>query len=168
MRKKVCMLGSFAVGKTALIKRFVCSQYSDAYLSTVGVKISCRRLDVDNQPMELVLWDLEGRDAYGEINFSYLRGADALLLVADGTRKDSLQTCLNLREQAKTGAIPYMLLVNKFDIQDKWAITAQDIIKLQEQGVPMMHTSAKTGLNVEDAFMDLARMLLKEPQSHAI
>jgi len=42
IQKKICMLGSFAVGKTSLIRRFVESIYSEAYHTTVGVKIDKR------------------------------------------------------------------------------------------------------------------------------
>lgn len=39
VKKKVCMLGSFGVGKTSLIRKFVHNAYSDRYVSTVGVKV---------------------------------------------------------------------------------------------------------------------------------
>ena len=46
IQKKVCMLGSFAVGKTSLVRRYVESIYSDAYQTTVGVKVDKKELKV--------------------------------------------------------------------------------------------------------------------------
>ncbi|MGL5074895.1 MAG: Rab family GTPase, partial [Waterburya sp.] len=46
--KKICLLGDFNVGKTSLIRRFVEDKFSDQYLSTVGVKVSRKSIDIKN------------------------------------------------------------------------------------------------------------------------
>jgi GTPase SAR1 and related small G proteins len=61
INKKICMLGSFSVGKTSMVQRFVYSVFSDNYLSTVGVKISKKQINIDGTDLNMVLWDLEGR-----------------------------------------------------------------------------------------------------------
>ena len=75
--KKICLIGAFCVGKTALIQRFVHSIFSDRYLSTLGVKISKKQLVIDGVELTMVIWDLEGKDDYASVNFSYLRGHGA-------------------------------------------------------------------------------------------
>ena len=87
LQKKICMLGSFAVGKTSLIRRYVESIYSDAYHTTVGVKIDKKTLTVNEQEVNLVLWDLYGEDEFQKMKWSYVRGSSGYLLVADGTRR---------------------------------------------------------------------------------
>src|ERR1700675_4666549 len=87
LQKKVCMIGSFSVGKTSLIQRFVSSIFSDRYLTTVGVKIDKKVVRVDGEDVTLVLWDLYGEDEFQKMRMSYLRGASGYLLVADGTRR---------------------------------------------------------------------------------
>ena len=58
--KKICLLGDFAVGKTSLVRRFVDNQFSDTYLSTIGVKISRKLLSVEeNHTLQIIIWDLE-------------------------------------------------------------------------------------------------------------
>ncbi|MDR2076048.1 MAG: GTP-binding protein [Desulfovibrio sp.] len=160
--KKICMLGAFAVGKTALVQRYVHSIFSDRYLSTVGVKISKKNVTLDNQEISLVLWDLEGKDTYTEVNISYLRGAMGFFIVADGTRRDTLDTALNLRTLALnlTGPVPHSLLLNKADLAPAWEVTTEDLAALREGGLPIFETSAKTGLGVEEAFAALARDML--------
>ncbi len=163
--KKVCMVGAFSVGKTALVRRYVHSFFSDRYLSTVGVKISKKTLTVNDTPLNLLLWDLEGQDDYyGEINTSYLRGAMGLIVVADGVRSESLTIALSVRETALNciGPVPNLLLLNKVDLSETWSVPETAIESLEKDGLRVMKTSAKTGLNVEEAFMTLATEMLGE------
>jgi GTPase SAR1 family protein len=62
LQKKICMLGGFSVGKTSLVKRFVASVFSEAYLTTVGVKIDKKTVHLGERAVNLILWDLAGED----------------------------------------------------------------------------------------------------------
>ena len=161
--KKVCMLGGFSVGKTSLVERYVHSLFSDKYLSTVGVKISKKMLAVDGTDVTLVLWDMEGKDIYANVNLSYLRGAMGFFTVADGTRRETLEMAVTLRKTALevAGDIPSCLLVNKADLKDHWEISESMLAPLADQGIPVLQTSAKSGLGVEEAFAVLTRNMLK-------
>jgi small GTP-binding protein len=68
--KKICMVGAFSVGKSALIERFVHSVFSDRYLSTVGVKISKKVVALEGEEMTIVLWDMEGKDDFAVVKMS--------------------------------------------------------------------------------------------------
>jgi small GTP-binding protein len=162
--KKVCLLGGFAVGKTSLVERYVYSIFSDTYLSTIGVKISKKAFSLDGTDTMLILWDMEGEDAYADVNLAYLRGAMGFFVVADGTRKETLETALNLRRAALeiTGQAPSCLLINKADIAETWEITEAMLAPLAGQGVNVRRTSAKTGMGVEEAFAGLIREMLKQ------
>lgn len=61
LQKKICMLGGFSVGKTSLVRRYVHSVFSDAYLTTVGVKIDKKIVTLPDRTVNLILWDLAGR-----------------------------------------------------------------------------------------------------------
>ncbi|CAN5885157.1 hypothetical protein BH20PSE1_BH20PSE1_21790 [soil metagenome] len=80
LQKKICMLGFFGVGKTSLVRRYVCSVFSDTYLTTVGVKID-KTVTVREQTLNLLLWDIAGADDISALRISYLRGAVGYLLV---------------------------------------------------------------------------------------
>src|ERR1044072_3501468 len=119
VQKKICMLGTFAVGKTSLVRRFVQSIYSDKYHTTVGVKIDKKLVDLDEaQKMMMMLWDFEGAEQAHELRKSYLRGASGYLLVADGTRKETLYKALEIQARAADtiGPVPFLLLINKADL----------------------------------------------------
>jgi len=162
LQKKVCLLGSFAVGKTSLVSRFVRSIFSEAYHTTVGVKVDDKVVRVGEQELRLVLWDLHGEDQFQRLRSTYLRGAAGLLFVADGTRPRTLETAASLRDDATTavGSVPHLLLLNKADLTDAWAVDAAGEATLRERGWRVLRTSAKDGSGVEEAFAWLARELV--------
>lgn len=166
IQKKVCLLGTFAVGKTSLVRRFVDSIYSDKYHTTVGVKIDKRVVTGGDGEMTLMIWDVEGVETQQELRTSYLRGASGYLLVADGTRRDTLQQAISIQQRAEEilGRVPYVLLLNKADLSDQWEIEAEQSESLRNNGWEIITTSAKTGLGVEEAFHLLAGKMKEAAQ----
>ena len=159
LQNKICMLGGFGVGKTSLVSRFVSSVFSDRYLTTVGVKIDKKKVSLDSGEMTLMLWDIYGQDEFQTVRDSYLRGATGYLLVADGTRYSTLDTAVALQKRAESviGRVPFLLLLNKRDLDREWQVDEQTLVTLADQGWRVVKTSAKTGEGVEDAFTTLAR-----------
>jgi small GTP-binding protein len=162
-QKKVCMLGAFSVGKTSLVKRFVQSIFSETYLTTVGVKIDKKNVELSDRIVTLILWDLAGEDDIASLRMSYLRGSAGYVLVADGTRPSTLEIALSLRRrvEADFGALPFVLLVNKSDLREQWAISDEDVEGLRGNGWWVQSTSARTGEGVEDAFRALAERVAR-------
>jgi signal recognition particle receptor subunit beta len=80
------------------------------------------------------------------------------VLVADGTRPSTLDVALSLRDrvEADFGSLPFVLLLNKSDLKEEWAIGDEDVARLRENGWWVQPSSARTGEGVEDAFQDLA------------
>ncbi len=164
IQKKICMLGAFAVGKTSLVSRFVKSLFSDKYHSSVGVKVDKKLVAVGQERLELLLWDLYGEDEFQKIRTSYLRGSSGYVLVADGTRRETLDRVVVLQNRAEeaVGKVPFVLMVNKTDLTDKWEVDDAALEELTSRGWPVLKTSAKTGAGVEEAFLALARKMLAD------
>lgn len=167
IQKKICMLGAFAVGKTSLVARYVSSLFSEKYHSTVGVKIDKKQVSVDGRDVTLMLWDIAGQDDFQTVQPSHLRGMSGYLLVADGTRRGTLEVArqLQLKASEAAGPVPFILLLNKVDLAADWEIDEPVFVKLVEQGWRVVRTSAKTGEGVEPAFHLLARAMLGPPRS---
>ncbi len=160
--RKVCIIGDFAVGKTSTVARFVHNVFSEKYLTTVGVKIDTREIDTATGRVKLVIWDIAGTDRFSAIEFSYLRGAAAYLMVADGTRAHTLDVAQRLRLEARDryGEVPSVLLVNKSDLREDWEIDDARLDELRGQGERVFVTSAKTGANVDDTIVAVAGMIV--------
>lgn len=162
VQKKVCMLGSFSVGKTSLVRRFVESIFSDTYLTTVGVKIDKKVLRVGDQDVTLMLWDLYGEDEFQHLRMSYLRGASGFLFVADGTRRATLDKVMAIKDEAEKalGTVHFIIALNKSDLADQWEIEAEKETEFASRGWNVIRTSAKSGEGVEQAFHALAKAML--------
>ena len=158
-------MGEFAIGKTSLTARYVRQTFSDKYLTTVGVKIDSKLVELPGQEtVKLVIWDIAGSDTLAMVDEKYLRGTAAVLLVADGCRKSSLETAMKLRKLTLdvVGECPMVLAVNKVDLQPNWEITDEDISDISKDGLQVYLTSAKTGENVEIVFQRLASLLITQ------
>jgi len=162
LQKKVSMLGSFAVGKTSLVRRFVESIYSDVYHTTVGVKVDKKTVRAGDREVTLVLWDLYGEDDFQKMKWSYVRGSSGYLLVADGTRKATFDKALALEERVREeiGKVPFIFVVNKSDLAQQWEIEDTALKELSARGWNTLRTSAKSGEGVEDAFQKLTEQML--------
>jgi small GTP-binding protein len=162
-QKKICMLGAFAVGKTSLVRRYVDSIFSDAYLTTVGVKIDKHVVTIGDETLNLILWDIAGEDDVSSVRMSYLRGASGYFLVVDGTRAATLDVARSIQQRAEgeIGSVPFIALVNKLDVRDEWTVAQESLAELEDAGWSVALTSARTGEGVEAAFRTLAERMLR-------
>ena len=169
--KKMCMIGDYGVGKTSLIRRFVERQFSDQYLSTVGVKISRKTVNIpsvkedDHKELKLLIWDIEGKTKFKGIAPTYIQGASGVLIVADLERKetiehfiDHLNLCYSVNKNIKIIAA-----LNKADLVSEDELSnlsnlAQEITS--SSNIEIYPTSAKTGINVDTIFDNLASQML--------
>ena len=160
-QKKICLLGAFAVGKTSLVSRFVHAMFSEKYLTTVGVKIDKKVVEIEDDRFTLVIWDLAGEDDIVRVRNSYFRGSAGFLLVVDGTRPNTVETAELLRERihAQVGPIPHVVIANKADLTEEWCLGDDELARLASGDRPVVVTSAKTGEGVEEAFETLVRAM---------
>jgi small GTP-binding protein len=173
IRRKICILGEPAVGKTSLVFRLAAHRFDGNYITTVGARLSIKTLLL--QPPEymsdvwlkLMIWEIRGRHWLTPID-PYLRGADAAVVVGDAQR---LETQIDLwkwidRARFVAGDIPIMMVVNKCDLADEDFdpdLVAELSVKY---GCPFRMTSARTGSNVDAVFRELAVRMMRFPGSH--
>ncbi|XP_054269986.1 ras-related protein Rab-37 isoform X3 [Macrosteles quadrilineatus] len=162
---KTILLGDSGVGKTSLLVRFDTGQFqTGTFSATVGIGFTNKVVSVDEAKVKLQIWDTAGQERFRSVTHAYYRDAHALLLLYDVTNKtsfDNIRAWLGeIREYAQDDVV-IMLLGNKADCQSsERMIRKEDGERLaKEYSVTFMETSAKTGLNVELAFMAIAREL---------
>ena len=166
MKVKVCLVGEGAVGKTALIRRFIHDQFDDRYISTLGAKVSKKEITIKSPKgdgeiaMDMTIWDIMGEKGFRELlKEAYFHGAQGILAVCDLTRKDTLGELHDwiAAVHKVTGQIPIQFLANKADLEKQKAVSEDDVKKVAEvHKSPYLFTSAKTGQNVEAGFQGLA------------
>jgi small GTP-binding protein len=171
VKKNIVMLGDAAVGKTSLIRRFVIDQFSDDYITTIGSKVTKKELVLgtgDNKTnMTLMVWDIIGQKGYRYTQSITFQGMHGALLVADLTRKDSLES---LRSYwiplilKMSGPVPMIFLGNKADLKKdaKFGLKELKDIAATCTGFGSQEvcylTSAKTGDHVEEVFANIAQL----------
>ena len=161
LKKKICIVGSFGVGKTSLVRRFVDSIFDESYLATVGVKIDRKDVRIGSTAVTLVLWDLAGEDDLAQLNVSHLRGSSGYILVADGCRATTLAKAIDIQGRIAQllGPLPFVIVVNKADLRDQWEVKGAMV---EDRGWATFETSAKAGSGVEEMFQHLAEKLLSD------
>ena len=162
---KIVLLGDFAVGKTSLVRRYVYDEFSDSYLTTIGVKVTRKDILINNSvKADLLLWDIAGSDRFIKISPDYLKGASAGIIVSDLTRKstiDSIPEHVELLRSVNKDAQIFIAL-NKSDLvagtDDFVSMTRDKLSGINYGSITV--TSARDGSNINDLFRELANAIL--------
>ena len=185
LQKKVCMLGAHGVGKRSLTAGFE-TPYAGQYTASVRVRICKKTFEIEGRSVTLVIWDIADGDRWDPVS-TLLRGMDGYLLVADGTRPETVERARDIFEQiwayeepqpqeeegvkAEGGGlakqfpyreIPFLLLLNKCDLTKEWKIEKSFLQIFANKGWPVAVASAKENEGVEEAFLDLGRKILNQ------
>lgn len=168
INKKICLLGDFAVGKTSLVRRFVYNIFDDKYISSIGVKVSRKTMQIPKAGeftgLTMMLWDLAGSERFDQVKSSYLRGTSGAILVCDLTRAETLANLRiyieDLRQSSPNAQLVFA--ANKSDLINQQKIS---LIEIEEIAAsyksPYYLTSARAGSGVETLFRHMARLLLE-------
>jgi small GTP-binding protein len=158
--KKVLLVGNFGVGKTSLIRRFVLNEFSEDYISTIGVRVSTKILNVEEEEMKLLIWDVAGTSDDEKIPKAYFLGASAAMYVFDLNREETyINVDAKIQELKDISGLDTILLVgNKKDLLSEERIEEiRAICPLPINAI----TSAKDNDSVEEAFREIVVQSLK-------
>ena len=170
-RFKVVMLGDGAVGKTAMTTRFTQDSFDSDYKRTIGADFAVKRMDIKDIDAHVTLqcWDLAGQPRFEFVRQGFYRGARGGLLLYDVTRRRTFLNMDRWKEETFTNAgrdIPLIVVANKIDLVESRAVTKEDGEAYAKQnGFIYVESSALTGENVEDAYVELCKKMIEESKS---
>lgn len=164
--QKIIILGDTGVGKTSLMNRFVSDRYSSQYKATIGADFLTKNVQVGDRLVNLQIWDTAGQERFQSLGVAFYRGSDACVLVYDVTNAKSFRDLNKWRKEFLKNAnppdaesFPFVVLGNKVDVDaDRHAVPEGKATKWCEEltgPIPHFAVSAKTGKNVEQAFLDV-------------
>ncbi|MHA1143383.1 MAG: Rab family GTPase [Candidatus Helarchaeota archaeon] len=162
---KICVVGDYSVGKTSLINRFVKNTFQSNYMPTLGANLLRKEYEEeDGTKIKLILWDIAGQELFHQARKQFYINAQGVFYVYDVTREESFTSIRNWKtEIVNTIQEDHeeILVANKMDLEP--VVSSEEGRKLAEElGMDFIETSAKTDMNVEKAFHQLAQSLVKQ------
>ena len=189
---KIITLGDSRVGKSSLIMKFIDNRFTINYLSTIGFDLKQKLIKLDNgQEVKLIIYDTAGQERFKSIATNYIKKANGILLIYDISEKITFNNIENWVEDIQDETeekLPIVLVGNKCDLRDEKKEEKEEEKKEEKEeekeeeneeekvGVTIeegqnlaqkfhwkfYETSCKTGVNVEEAFKDLAGQVLEK------
>ncbi|XP_042405255.1 ras-related protein Rab5A-like [Zingiber officinale] len=168
---KLVLLGDVGTGKSSLVLRFVKGQFVEFQESTIGAAFFSQTLAVNDETVKFEIWDTAGQERYHSLAPMYYRGAAAAVIVYDMTNVATFARAKKWVQelQAQGSANTIMALAgNKADLLESRQVSAEEAQSYaQENGLFFMETSAKTAVNVNDIFYEIAKRLIRvQPEAN--
>eukprot|EP01121_Diplochlamys_sp_Union-15-3_P007175 TRINITY_DN1802_c0_g1_i1.p1 TRINITY_DN1802_c0_g1~~TRINITY_DN1802_c0_g1_i1.p1 ORF type:complete len:199 (-),score=39.70 TRINITY_DN1802_c0_g1_i1:60-656(-) len=162
---KLIVLGESGVGKTSLLVRYVNNKFTMATKSTIGADFLTKHVVVDEKPATLQIWDTAGQERFQGLGTSFYRGSDGAVFVFDVTRKQTFDELGNWKksfliqiQQENNSDFPMLVIANKIDKEEERQVSKKTLEQwCNENNLPFIEASAKEALNVEKAFLAIAK-----------
>lgn len=162
---KILMLGDASVGKTTLSERYITGVFNPSITLTVGVDFFIKNVKMHGKNVKLQIWDMGGEHRFRFLLPTYCLGSSGAIFLYDVTRPSSLEShedWINIVKE-KNGDIPIMLVGNKVDLEDQRKISREHGLEVAKTNgyASFVEVSAKTNINVEEAFEALTSLMIK-------
>ena len=167
---KILLVGNSSVGKSSLFLRFVDDIWNDVFVPTIGVDFKIKTLKINEKNVKLQIWDTAGQERFRTITKSYYKDANGIILTYDISNSDSLkniQNWMKLIEQNAEDGVCKILVGNKCDLENRVVQKEEGEKIAQDFGMKFFETSAKSDINVEEAFNCLVTMILEKNQKNS-
>ncbi len=171
---KLIILGDSGVGKTSLMNRYVHDRFTSAYKATIGADFLAKETSLEGRPATLQIWDTAGQERFQSLGVAFYRGADACVLVFDVTKPKSFEALANWQKQFLAQAdprdpssFPFVVLGNMIDKADSRRVSSEKAREwcAKNGDIPYFETSAKEGVNIEEAFQRVGELALEQERA---
>eukprot|EP00095_Tigriopus_kingsejongensis_P003648 maker-scaffold2352_size16672-snap-gene-0.8 protein:Tk03648 transcript:maker-scaffold2352_size16672-snap-gene-0.8-mRNA-1 annotation:"ras-related protein rab-27a" len=138
---KFLILGNSGVGKTSFLYQFVDGEFSEKYITTVGVGFELPGIghsdrNIPLTPLAQQFWDTAGQERFRSLTTAFFRDAMGFILMFDLTNEQSFIDVSNwmiqLQTHAYTETPDIILCGNKLDLEERRAVKKRDALDLAE------------------------------------
>ncbi|MHA2342081.1 MAG: Rab family GTPase [Candidatus Hodarchaeales archaeon] len=163
---KVVFLGDTSVGKSCLAVRFIKNEFFEFQEPTIGAAFLGKSINLNNKKYKFEIWDTAGQERYRSLAPMYYRGAKAAVIVYDITDEETFKGAKTWTSEIQKNSENCLIVLvgNKVDLIEKRRVNVDDVRDYaRDNNIIYMESSAKTGLNVEQIFTNIAHNLPEEP-----
>ena len=166
---KIIVIGNVGVGKSCLSLKATKGIFLEEYTSTVGFEFYCFNVKINDKVVKLQIWDTCGQEAYRSLIKNFYRNASLAIVVYSVDDENSFNDIDIWLKQVKsygTSSCKIFLIGNKIDTDNRMVTTAQGIKCKNDFFFDcFMETSAKSGINTRELFVNCATVLFEENQN---
>lgn len=170
---KIVMLGSGAVGKSAITVQMVSGHFLSSYDPTIEDSYRTT-ININNQDIILNILDTAGQEEFYALRDQYMRSGDGYIIVFSITSITSFLEVNAIKEQLNivldadnNTLIPIILVGNKCDLEEYRQVQSSDAQRLAEEWkVKYFETSAKNKTNINRIFEELVYLIEANNQTN--
>ena len=161
---KLIVIGDSSVGKSCLTIKATKKFFLELYTPTVGFEFFTFNVKVNDKAIKLQIWDTCGQEVYRSLIQSFYRNSSLAMMVYEIDKKESFESLNSWYNEIKEQSNPdikIFLIGNKTDLEDNRKISREEANTfVQEHNIDFfIETSAKTGFNAQNVFLEAAKML---------
>ena len=165
-RIQIIMIGESGVGKTSLIRRYTNNIFNTNHLETIGIEFFNKEERINDQIIQIKLWDTAGQEIFHSLTKNFYRKADGIIIVYDITNKESFDRIQDWVKSVYDNTDTYkeiqMIIVgNKIDLEEKREVSKEEGMKIGKYfEIDFFEASAKNAEGVRNFMIKIIEDIL--------
>ena len=154
------LIGDSTVGKTCFFNRYFKNQFTETFLSTIGIDKEVKHVKIGNELYKFTGWDTAGQERFRCLPKKYYQNADSVLLLFDVTNEESFADVSKWMNDVKENSnkesdLTLYLIGNKIDKPDRVISREKAEEMAKSLGMKYFEVSCKINMNIPEVMAKL-------------
>ena len=165
----VVLAGNINVGKSAIVNRITKNTFKKDYTCTVGVDASKVILKVDNNDVNICLWDTCGEERFMSLTKQFFRQKNGIILTFDLSNRQSFKSLKvwidEIKDTVNDSKTQLIIVGNKYDLISKERVISEEEMECEFKTFDIdfeyIEVSAKDDINIKQMFDVLSNNMIQ-------